>query len=200
MYEEEELDGQAPGPYDDRLKKEKDKDELIAQIQAVLDAGHSVENENSLIGLMQSQRRLLLDIATQTFINKPNNPKLLDSINTILAQMEKTVRDNRKERLKDRELEDNKANFATFVNALNEISAGRIKMPDYGDMAIVLDPLAPVIQFDDDPDNEIKDEEFVQGRQILDSNQIKESFEIDEETPIRLQEEDSEEGEFDPEM
>ncbi|QYN80116.1 hypothetical protein PQD71_gp210 [Kosakonia phage Kc263] len=199
MYDDDNMDGQAPGPIDDRLQKEKDKDALIAQIQAVLDGGHSVENENSLIGLMQSQRRLLLDIATQTFINKPNNPKLLDSINTILAQMEKTVRDNRKERLKDRELEDNKANFSTFVNALNEISAGRIKMPDYGDMAIILDPLAPVVDLSDDPDSEIREEEYVQGRQILDSNQIKESFEIDEETPVKLADEDSED-EFDPDM
>lgn len=199
MYDDDNMDGQAPGPIDDRLQKEKDKDALIAQIQAVLDGGHSVENENSLIGLMQSQRRLLLDIATQTFISKPNNPKLLDSINTILAQMEKTVRDNRKERLKDRELEDNKANFSTFVNALNEISAGRIKMPDYGDMAIILDPLAPVVDLSDDPDSEIREEEYVQGRQILDSNQIKESFEIDEETPVKLADEDSED-EFDPDM
>lgn len=200
MYDEENMDGQTPGPVDERLKKEKDKDELIAQIQAVLSAGHSVENENSLIKIVQAQRTLLLDIATQTFITKPNNPKLLDSINTILAQMEKTVRDDRKERLKDRELEDNKANFATFVNALNEVAAGRLVMPTYGDMAIILDPMAPVITFDDNPDEEIKEEEWLQGRQILDSNEIKESFEIDDDIPAIPKEEASPEGEFDPNM
>lgn len=200
MYEDENMDGQTPGPVDERLQKEKEKDELIAQLQEILDAGHSVSNENSLINIVQRQRKLLMDIATQTFINKPNNPKLLDSINTILAQMEKTVRDDRKERLRDRELEDNKANFATFANALTEIAAGRLVMPTYGDMAIVLDPMAPVITFDDDPDSEIKEEEWLQGRQILDSNEIKESFEIDGEAPVKLQDEENPEGEFDPDM
>lgn len=200
MYDEEQ-DVHPPVQTDDRLQKEKDKDALIADIQAILNGGHSVENETSLIKIVQKQRSLLLDIATQTFINKPNNPKLLDSINTILAQMEKTIRDDRKERLRDRELEDNKANFATFVNALNEVSAGRLVLPTFGSMPINLDPLADGGTFftTDNPDEDISDEEMYQGRQILDSKKIEEAFEIDPETPVAVFVEDNDGEEFDPE-
>lgn len=196
MYDDNDMDDQSPGPVDDRLKHEKDKDELIAKIQEILNGGHSVDNENSVLKIIQKQRTLLMDIATTAYINKPNNSKLLDSINTINAQIEKSIRDDRKERLKDRELEDNKANFATFVNALSEISSGRIVMPNYGEHCLVLDPLAPIYQ-DEDPDNEIKDEELYLGRQILDSKKIQESFDIEDSPTVRPPgEEDTEE--FDP--
>lgn len=200
MYEDE--DEEVPqGPMDDRLKHEKEKDELIFQLQSILNAGHSVDNENSLIKLVQNQRRLLLDIATQTFIHKPNNPKLLDSINTLLGQMEKTVRDDRKERLRDRELEDNRANFATFVTALNEITAGKIVMPTFETHSINLDPLSDDIAEPEDPDEAIRDEELHQGRQILDSKKIEEQFSINTETPaIYADPETEDEEDFDPEM
>jgi hypothetical protein len=182
---------------DFKLVQEKEKDQLIADIQTILSGGHSVQNETSLINIVQKQRKLVLDIATQTFISKPNNPKLLDSINTILAQMEKSVRDDRKERLKDRELEDNKANFATFVSALNEITAGKISMPTFSSAPLPLDPFADAKLFEtDNPDEDITEEEKFQGRQILDSKEIEQAFEIDPETQINTSEESTEE--FDP--
>ncbi|UQT02697.1 hypothetical protein YUBABA_01340 [Serratia phage vB_SmaM-Yubaba] len=187
-------------PSDDKLKTVTDKDALIAEINKVLKGPQSKEAENELVGIIQKQRTLLLDIATQTFINKPNNPKLLDSINTILAQLEKTVRDDRKERLKDRELEDNRANFATFVNALNEVAAGKLVIPTYGNQAFVLDPLAPIIRIED-PDDEIKDDELYQGRQIVDSKEIEKTFDEDDlEVEVNTTDapEDDDE-EFDPE-
>jgi hypothetical protein len=177
-----------------KLAQEKEKDQLIADIQTILNTGHSVDNETSLLRIVQKQRKLILDIATQTFINKPNNPKLMDSINTLLGQMEKSVRDDRKERLKDRELEDNKANFATFVSALGEISAGRIKMPTFADFPMSLDPFGDHKIFTtDNPDEEITEEEKFQGRQILDSKKIEEAFEIDPELQINTSEEMEEE-------
>lgn len=193
-----------PAPQsDEKLKTEKDKDQLIADIQNVLIGGQGdKENESKLVNIIQKHRTLVLDIATHTYISKPNNPKLLDSINTILAQLEKTVRDDRKERLKDKELEDNRANFATFVNALSEISAGRISIPNYGTQAIILDPMAPVITMEDDPDNEIKDEELFQGHQHVDSKEIEASFaEMEEEQTISgvgPREDDEEDSEWDP--
>lgn len=202
MFPEED-ESPAPTQYDDRLKKEKEKDQLIEDLQSVLNGGHSIENETSLLNIVQKQRRLLLDIATQTFIHKPNNPKLLDSINTLLGQMEKAVRDDRKERLRDRELEDNKASFATFANALVEITAGRIKMPTFGTM-LTLDPLgdeSKVFFETDDPDDAIKEEELIGRRQILDSKKIQESFDIEDEPKLNLTDESEEDdSEFDPEM
>lgn len=188
-------------PSDDKLKTVKDKDELIASLNAILKGPMGKEEESNLIKMVQRQRTLMLDIATQTFISKPNNPKLLDSINTLLAGLEKTIRDDRKERLRDRELEDNKANFATFVNALNEVTAGKLTIPNYGNMAIVLDPMAPMLGLSDDPDDGIKHDELHQGRQIVNTKEIEASFEEgDDEIEINTSEEEDDDSEFDPDM
>lgn len=184
---------------EEKLKTEKDKDELIANIRSILHGERNKENEDRLFSLVQLHRTLVLDIATQAYIAKPGNSKLLDSINTILAQTEKSARDDRKERAKDRELEDNRANFATFVNALNEVASGRLEIPNYGNMAIVLDPLAPIIQPNGDYSMEIKNEELHQGHQHLDAKEIEQTFDIDDEPVIRVDDEGRDE-EFDPEM
>lgn len=199
MYDEEDSIHPPVGGKDEfKLVQEKEKDQLIADIQTILNGEHSIDGEKSLLNIVQKQRKLILDIATQTFINKPNNPKLMDSINTLLGQMEKSVRDDRKERLKDRELEDNKANFATFVSALNEVTAGRLVMPTFADFNMPLDPFADKKLFvTDNPDEEITEEEKFQGRQILDSKKIEEAFEIDPEQQINTS--DIMEEEFDSE-
>lgn len=182
-----------------KLQTEKDKDQLIADIRKILHSDRNKENEDKLFSLVQLHRALVLDIATQAYIAKPGNSKLLDSINTILAQTEKSARDDRKERAKDRELEDNRANFATFVNALNEVASGRLEIPNYGNMAIVLDPLAPIIKPNGDHSMEIKSEELYQGHQILDAKEIEQTFDIDDEPVIRVDDEGRDE-EFDPDM
>lgn len=184
---------------EEKMKVYKDKDELIKNIRDILHGDRNKENEDKLFSMVQLHRTLVLDIATQAYIAKPGNSKLLDSINTILAQTEKSARDDRKERAKDRELEDNRANFATFVNALNEVSQGRLEIPNYGNMAIVLDPLAPIIQPNGDYSMEIKSEELHQGHQILDSKEIEQTFDIDDEPVIRVDGETVDEG-FDPDM
>ena len=184
---------------EEKLKVYKDKDELIDNIRNILKGDRTKENEDKLFSMVQLHRTLVLDIATQAYIAKPGNSKLLDSINTILAQTEKSARDDRKERLKDRELEDNRANFATFVNALNEVAQGRLEIPNYGSMAIVLDPLAPIIQPNGDYSMEIKSEELHQGHQILDAKEIEQTFDIDDEPVIRVDGETVDDG-FDPDM
>lgn len=178
MYDDEMEDSGILPPPVEGTKSDlliKDKDVLISNINTILKKEPSKELENELISLVQKQRTLLLDIATQTYISKPGNCKLLDSINTLIGQLEKSVRDDRKEALKNRELETNKANFASFVNALNEVAAGKLEIPNYGDMGIILDPLKPVTQLN--PETQIKPEELDQGLIIVDSKQIEESFE-----------------------
>lgn len=199
MYDDDGSDGYSNDHVkENKLPQEIEKEKLISDIQTILNGEHSVDSEKSLLNIVQKQRKLILDIATSTFINKPNNPKLMDSINTLLGQMEKSVRDDRKERLKDRELEDNKANFATFVSALNEVTAGRLVMPTFADFNMPLDPFADKKLFvTDNPDEEITEEEKFQGRQILDSKKIEEAFEIDPEQQINTS--DIMEEEFDSE-
>lgn len=152
----------------------KDKDVLISNINAILKKDQNSETENELINLVQKQRTLLLDIATQTYISKPSNCKLLDSINTLIGQLEKSVRDDKKEKARAKEMEDNKTSFAAFVNALNEVANGKLVIPNYGDMGIILDPLKPVTQLDSE--TMIKAEELAQGLIVVDSKEIEESF------------------------
>lgn len=152
----------------------KDKDVLISNINAILKKDQNSETENELINLVQKQRTLLLDIATQTYISKPSNCKLLDSINTLIGQLEKSVRDDRKEKAKAKEMEDNKTSFAAFVNALNEVANGKLVIPNYGDMGIILDPLKPVTQLNSE--TMIRPEELDQGLIVVDAKEIEESF------------------------
>lgn len=178
MYDDEMEDSGILPPPVEGTKSDvmlKDKDVLISNINAILKKDQNTETENELINLVQKQRTLLLDIATQTYISKPSNCKLLDSINTLIGQLEKSVRDSRKEVQKAKEMEDNKTSFAAFVNALNEVANGKLVIPNYGDMGIILDPLKPVTQLNSE--TQIKPEELDQGLIIVDSKQIEESFE-----------------------
>jgi hypothetical protein len=177
MYDDEMEDSGILPPPVEGTKSDvmlKDKDVLISNINAILKKDQNSETENELINLVQKQRTLLLDIATQTYISKPSNCKLLDSINTLIGQLEKSVRDSRKEVQKAKEMEDNKTSFAAFVNALNEVANGKLVIPNYGDMGIILDPLKPVTQLDSE--TMIKAEELAQGLIVVDSKEIEESF------------------------
>jgi hypothetical protein len=95
-------------------------------------------------------------------------------INTLIGQLEKSVRDDKKEKARAKEMEDNKTSFAAFVNALNEVANGKLVIPNYGDMGIILDPLKPVTQLDSE--TMIKAEELAQGLIVVDSKEIEESF------------------------
>lgn len=177
MYDDEMEDSGILPPPVEGTKSDvmlKDKDVLISNINAILKKDQNTETENELINLVQKQRTLLLDIATQTYISKPSNCKLLDSINTLIGQLEKSVRDSRKEVQKAKEMEDNKTSFAAFVNALNEVANGKLVIPNYGDMGIILDPLKPVTQLNSE--TMIKAEELAQGLIVVDSKEIEESF------------------------
>ena len=177
MYDDEMEDSGILPPPVEGTKSDvmlKDKDVLIGNINAILKKDQNSETENELINLVQKQRTLLLDIATQTYISKPSNCKLLDSINTLIGQLEKSVRDDKKEKARAKEMEDNKTSFAAFVNALNEVANGKLVIPNYGDMGIILDPLKPVTQLDSE--TMIKAEELAQGLIVVDSKEIEESF------------------------
>lgn len=177
MYDDEMEDSGILPPPVEGTKSDvmlKDKDILISNINAILKKDQNSETENELINLVQKQRTLLLDIATQTYISKPSNCKLLDSINTLIGQLEKSVRDDRKEKAKAKEMEDNKTSFAAFVNALNEVANGKLVIPNYGDMGIILDPLKPVTQLNSE--TMIRPEELDQGLIVVDAKEIEESF------------------------
>lgn len=178
MYDDEMEDsGILPNPVEDSPldKKLKEKDVLLGDLQKILNKGNDKETESELLNAIQQHRRLLLDVAMETFMKKPGNSKLMDSINTLLGQMDKKVRDDRKEKLKDRELEDNKATFGMFVSALNEIAAGKLTLPNYGDQALILDPMKTFYELG--RNEEIRDGELEQGRTELDLAEIESTLE-----------------------
>ncbi|QEP52264.1 hypothetical protein D9_0057 [Aeromonas phage D9] len=176
MYDEEDS-GILPQPVEGTKadKSIKKKDEFIAEINRILNkTDDKRQAESELVSMLTKQRALLLDVAMETYISKPSNCKLLDSINTLTGLLEKTIRDERKERAKEKEAEDNRANFATFVNALNEVAAGKLVLPNYGDRAMILDPLKPIkeLSFDE----RIKEGEIDQGVQEIDISEIEATF------------------------
>lgn len=170
MYENESITYNKP----EVEKTYKTSSELITSINLILNKGDHQDVNNELLDHLSKYRTLLLDTATLAYISKPGNSKLLDSISTIIAQLEKNVRENRKELQKAKEMEDNKTSFAAFVNALNEVANGKLVIPNYGDMGIILDPLKPVTQLDSE--TMIKAEELAQGLIVVDSKEIEESF------------------------
>lgn len=178
MYDHDTEDsGILPKPVEDSPldKKLKEKDAMLLNLQNILNKGGSKEVESELLDAVQQHRRLLLDVAMDTFMKKPSNSKLMDSINTLLGQMDKKIRDDRKEKLKDRELEDNKANFSMFVSAINEVASGKLKLPDYGSRAMILDPLQTFHQLG--RGEEIRDGELDQGMMELNLEEIESTLE-----------------------
>lgn len=203
MYDDDqEEDGVVPYEVDNKLVQEKEKEVILKQLQEALNKGNDKESQNEVINLVNQHRRLLLDIATVSYLNKPGNAKLLDSINTILSQIEKSVRDDRKEKMKDKELEDNKVSFANFVSALSEITAGKISMPNYGSEGLPFNVDFKLMEGEDDPDMEIKDEELSQGRQVIDTKEVEASFDLEDIAPkLNLTDPAEDDGsEFDPNM
>lgn len=170
MYENESVTYNKP----EVEKTYKTSSELITSINLILNKGDHQDVNNELLDHLSKYRTLLLDTATLAYISKPGNSKLLDSISTIIAQLEKNVRENRKEKAKAKELEDNKTSFAAFVNALNEVANGKLVIPNYGDMGIILDPLKPVTQLNSE--TMIRPEELDQGLIVVDAKEIEESF------------------------
>jgi uncharacterized protein (DUF885 family) len=162
-----------PVPNSPHEKRLQEKQKMILELQTIIDKPLSEDSENELLTVMQQHRRLLLDVAMETFMKKPS-ASILDSINSLLGSIEKKTRDDRKEKAKVKEREDNKASFSMYVNALNEIAAGNIKIPNYGDTAIVLDPLKPFIELDER--NELREGELLQGRIELDVKEVEESL------------------------
>ena len=156
------------GPLEKRLEE---KQKMISQLQTILDQEPSADSENQLLTAMQQHRRILLDVAMETFMKRPS-ASILDSINSLLGAIEKKTRDDRKEQAKVKERADNKASFGMFVNALNEVAKGQLKIPDYGSTAFVLDPLQTFTQLSDK--EQFREGELQEGRAEIDLKEIEE--------------------------
>lgn len=165
-----------PVPNSPHEKRLQEKQRLLQELQTIIDKPLDEDSENELLTAMQQHRRLLLDVAMETFMKKPS-ASILDSINSLLGSIEKKTRDDRKEKAKVKEREDNKASFSMFVNALNEVANGTLKIPNYGNTAIILDPLQPFINLDEK--ESFRDGELLQGRVELDVKEVEDTLSED---------------------
>lgn len=155
-----------------KMKKEQEE-KLTKELQDIVDEiGKTLKDPNdptqtNFIKALQKHRRMILDVSSKAFILKPNNPKLLDAINSVLTAMEKSVRDDRKEKFKKDESEQNKITLRQMVEGLNKLRLGEIKLPSFGIDNFIMDNTKSLTEVDPDM-KKINPEELVTGMQILD--------------------------------
>lgn len=111
---------------------------------AMLGNDEDVDQE-ALVKTVQSSRAFLLEYALQAYLDNPKNPGLLEGVSQIIAQIEKTVRDDRKERSKKKEGEGNRVAFNQMLEALQGISKGAVNLPTFEFTQFILDPSIPLV-------------------------------------------------------
>lgn len=146
--------------------------DCVLNIQQLFSKGYSKENGDALINYLQKQRSLILELMLDNFIKKPN-PKMADSINTLMAQMEKSVRDDRNEAMKAKAMETSKETFALFAKSLSAVIDGTLEIPNFGPSSLLLDPMKQLV---DDNEAKIKPEELVMGVVQVDDKAIEQSI------------------------
>ena len=148
--------------------------DLASITRALTDIKTSIEvspdddpNEDCVVQAVQRYRSMLLDYATIAYLKKPKDSKLLEGVTTLDGQLEKSIRDNRKEKSKDKDREDNKLGFNQILEAMKKISTGDIPVPSFNIDNFILSPDIKLVGLDD-RDHKIKDTELDQGNALVD--------------------------------
>ena len=126
------------------------------------------EDQTQLVDAIQEHRTLLLKYVTQQYLSNPKSASLLIGLISLINDMEKTVRDDRKEKMKKQDSQNNIVAFNQMVDAMKSISAGKIDLPVFDMQAFILDPSKSLITPTMEGINPITAEELVQGNSIVD--------------------------------
>ena len=156
--------------------EDKPKEELVenplleAKLKEIRDAITANDEGNSLIESLQKNREFLLSYATNMYLQKPTRVGLLESITTLLSQMESSVRNDRKEKLKRDEQESNSVSFNQMMTAIDKISKGNIKLPTFEVNNFMLDPSKSLLDANSTEEfiKPINVEELKQGMELID--------------------------------
>ena len=124
-------------------------------------------DQETLVKVVQTSRSFLLQYAMQAYLDNPKNAGLLEGVTQIIAQIEKTVRDDRKERAKKKDSEGNRVSFNQMLEALQGIQKGSINLPVFEFTQFILDPSMPLIA-DADLTSSINPAELVMGVMLAD--------------------------------
>lgn len=123
-------------------------------------------DQEALVKMVQKNRAFLLEYAMSAYLDNPRNGELLGSVTSIIAAIEKTVREDRKERTKKKDSENNKMAFNQMLEAMEKIQNGGIKMPVFDMSDFILDPSKSLVAADSTM-APIQEGELVQGMQTV---------------------------------
>ncbi|UPT53963.1 hypothetical protein [Vibrio phage phiKT1019] len=139
-------------------------------LQQLFEANRKDEEDPSqrnLVRSIQQLRGLILDNATAAYLKRPNDPKLLDALNSLVGALEKSVRDDRKEAERSKDREENRASFNQLIEAMGQLNNGTISIPTWGEGSFIINMDVELDQLlEDQP--KIRDDELVQGQTYLD--------------------------------
>jgi len=154
-------------PFVDKKRKIDDDNlnEVLALLQQTLTPTEEDQEQVSFVTALQKNRQFLLQYAMKAYMEKPGSASLLEGVTSLLAHMEKAIRDDRKERMKKQENQDNKLSFNQMLEAMSMIKTGAIQIPVFDVSSFMLDPSVSLTDgLDVKPINEA---ELVQGNQII---------------------------------
>ena len=154
-------------PFVDKKRKIDDENlnEVLALLQQTLTPTEEDQEQVSFVTALQKNRQFLLQYAMKAYMEKPGSASLLEGVTSLLAHMEKAIRDDRKERMKKQENQDNKLSFNQMLEAMSMIKTGAIQIPVFDVTSFMLDPTVSLTDgLDVKPINEA---ELVQGNQII---------------------------------
>ena len=141
---------------------------IIERLRKALEDNPEDIDQTKLVTLIQENRTLLLQHAMGQYLQSPKSATLLEGVTSLIGQMEKTVRDDRKERAKKKDAETNVVSFNEMLDAMKSIATGQIMIPHFDMSDFILDPGKSLLtQADVAP---IKPEELVQGNGLIDLN------------------------------
>ena len=139
---------------------------VIEQLRQAMTGTEEDIDQEALVKMVQQNRAFLLEYAMAAYLDNPKNGELLGSVTSIIAAIEKTVREDRKERMKKKESENNALGFNQLMEALQNISSGGIKIPVFDMKDFILDPSKSILQ--NAQVEPIKDDELEQGNSLID--------------------------------
>lgn len=152
---------------EETLVENPELDKKLEEIRKAINAG---DDGSSLVNSLQNNREFLLKYAMNMYLQKPTRVGLLETITTLLSQMESSVRNDRKEKLKQDEQNNNTVGFHQMMEALDKIAKGNIKIPTFTMTNFLLDPNKSLLEANDGGEviTPINPEELKQGIELVD--------------------------------
>lgn len=158
-----------PSPATPEQIKELEVITALEQIRNTIERTDEDPDQAGLITAVQQNKSILLNYAMLAYMRNPTNPKMLESITSLLAQIEKTVRDDRKEKARAKEKEDDKLTFNQMMDAMKQISSGQIQLPTFNIGSFLLDPSKSLLPATSEM-TPITQAELEQGNSLVDIN------------------------------